>query len=92
MEKQFDLDFSECASIGDIYAVIIKELELPHWFGNNLSAFWDSLTGMIEVPATIIFHKSPRNKDLLPYIDRLIAIAQRAENEEHLGITIVVEH
>ena len=49
--KQFVLDFSKCSSVGEVYAVIKKEMELPAWFGNNLSAFWDGLTGLIEVPA-----------------------------------------
>ena len=87
--KQFTLDFSECRSIGEIYAVIKKEMELPEWFGSNLSAFWDGLTGMIEVPAVIVFYKRAKNKELLSYIDKLISIAHRAENEDCLGITVI---
>jgi len=89
MSKQFDLHFSQCTSVEDIYGVIRQEMDLPDWFGNNLSAFWDGLTGMIEVPATIIFHKNAKNKDLLAYIEQLIAIARRAENEEGLELTII---
>lgn len=87
--KQFTLDFSECRSIGEIYAVIKKEMKLPEWFGSNLSAFWDGLTGMIEVPAVIVFYKHAKNKELLSYIDKLISIAHRAEGEDYLEITVV---
>lgn len=87
--KQFTLDFSECRSIGEIYSVIKKEMELPEWFGSNLSAFWDGLTGMIEVPAVIVFYKRAKNKELLSYIDKLISIAHRAEGEDYLEITVV---
>lgn len=87
--KRFVLDFSKCSSIGEIYAIIKKEMELPAWFGNNLSAFWDGLTGMIEVPAVIVFYKRARNTELLDYVEKLITIARRAEKEEHLGITVI---
>lgn len=87
--KQFVLDFSKCTSIGEIYAVIKRELELPEWFGDNLSAFWDGLTGMIEVPAVIVFYKHTQNKNLLDYIEKLIAIAHRAEAEDSLGIVVI---
>lgn len=87
--KQFALDFSQCRYPGEIYAVIRKEMELPQWFGNNLSAFWDALTGMIEVPAVIVFRRQVKNKELIPLVEKLIAIAHRAEKEEFLGITVV---
>ena len=89
--KQFELDFSNCSTMGEIYAVIRKELELPEWFGENISAFWDALTGIIEVPAVITFHKQVRNADLIPYIDELITIARRAEREEYLDLVIIEE-
>ena len=89
MKNQFELNFSECTSIGEIYGVIKNEMDLPEWFGNNLSAFWDCLTGMIEVPATIIIHKGAKDEELLSYIDQLIAVAHRAENEENLDITVI---
>ena len=33
--KERVLDFSECSYIGEVYAVIKKELELPEWCGEN---------------------------------------------------------
>ena len=86
---KFVLDFSHCHSIGEIYEVIQKELNLPEWFGNNLSAFWDALTGMISVPAVIVFHKQTLNAELRSYLDKVIAVAHRAEQEEYLGITVI---
>lgn len=87
--KQFELDFSQCRYSGEIYAIIQKEMELPEWFGNNLSAFWDALTGMIEVPAVIVFHRQTKNQELVPLVEKLIAIAHRAAKEEFLGITVI---
>ena len=66
-----------------------KETELPEWFGKNLSVFWDGLTGMIEVPSIIVFYKRAKDKELLSYIEKLISIAHRAENEDYLEIAVV---
>ena len=87
--KEFELDFSNCSTLGEIYDVIKSELELPDWFGGNMSAFWDALTGIIQVPAVIVFHKQVQNEDLLPFIEKLIEIAHRAEREAYLELTII---
>jgi len=54
-----------------------------------MSAFWDALTGIIEVPAVIVFYKQVRNKDLSPYIEKLIEIAHRAESEGYLELAVI---
>ena len=88
-QKRFVLDFASCSTVGELYLVIKKEMDLPEWFGNNLSAFWDGLTGMIEVPAVIVFYKRTKNRELLGYVEKLIAVARRAEKENYLGITVI---
>ena len=36
--KECVLDFSECSYIGEVYAIIKKELELPEWCGDHWTA------------------------------------------------------
>ena len=89
--KHFELDFANCSTLGEIYDVIKNELELPEWFGGNMSAFWDALTGIIEVPAVITFRKQVQNKNLSPFVEKLIEIAHRAEREAYLELTVIVK-
>lgn len=95
MENKFDakyeLDFSECTTLGEIYAVIRGTLDLPEEFGENLSALWDVITGMTPVPAEISVIKCAKNSELVSYIERIIAIMHRAEKEEHLELRVVVK-
>ena len=95
MENKFDakyeLDFSECTTLGEIYAVIRGTLDLPEEFGEILSALWDVITGMIPVPAEISVIKCAKNSELVSYIERIIAIMHRAEKEEHLELRVVVK-
>ena len=88
---KYELDFSECTTLGEIYAVIRGTLDLPEEFGENLSALWDVITGMTPVPAEISVIKCAKNSELVPYIERIIAIMHRAEKEEHLELRVVVK-
>ncbi len=55
--KNIVIDFSLCKYPMDLHKEIKKKLELPEWYGNNLDALWDMLTGFIETPIniTVIF-------------------------------------
>ena len=88
---KYELDFSECTTLGEIYAVIRGTLDLPEEFGEILSALWDVITGMIPVPAEISVIKCAKNSELVSYIERIIAIMHRAEKEEHLELRVVVK-
>ena len=56
------IDFSKCKYPMDLHNEIRKKLELPEWYGNNLDALWDILTGFIETPIEITVIYKPENK------------------------------
>ena len=60
-------------------------------FGENLSALWDVITGMIPVPAEISVIKCAKNPELISYIEKIIVILHRAEKEEHLELCVVIK-
>ncbi|MBQ4090289.1 MAG: barstar family protein [Clostridia bacterium] len=86
----FTLDFSKCKTLGEIYAVIKTGLELPDWVGENLAAFWDSLTGIMYTPAEITVKQNFSDPQLHDYIEKLIGIMYRAK-EKYGEITVKVE-
>lgn len=86
--KCFKIDFSACTTLGEVYAVIQKELELPEWFGANLDALWDALVGIMYTPAQITVGKTVKNPDLLDDIARIIEVMHKAE-EKYREITIL---
>ncbi|MBQ4090290.1 MAG: barstar family protein [Clostridia bacterium] len=85
----FTLDFSECKSVMEVYAVIKAGLELPDWFGNNPNALWDSLRGIMYTPAVITVKQNFSDPQLHDYIEKLIEIMHEAE-EEFGEITVKV--
>ena len=88
MSEQLDvkvrnLDFSECQYLGEIYEIIKNELELPEWFGANLDALWDAVTGIMYTPAEIRIRKTVARSNLLPEVEGIIALLQEAEEKYH---------
>lgn len=78
------LDFSKCQFLGEIHQVIQQNLELPEWYGQNLDALWDSITGIMYVPADITIIYRPETKSaerLAPEIDSIINIFEEAMQE-----------
>ena len=84
-----NLDFSECRFLGEIYEVIKNELELPKWFGANLDALWDAVTGIMYTPAEIRISRTAARSELLPDVDEIIAVFHEAEAKYH-EISVIV--
>ncbi|MEG1751926.1 MAG: barstar family protein [Clostridia bacterium] len=37
------------------YNVLQKKFGLPDWFGKNVDALWDMLTGFVQTPCEVVF-------------------------------------
>lgn len=90
--KRVILDFSECKYIGSLHVVIREKLNLPEWYGNNLDALWDALTGLIETPVEIkiVFHpKTKETEKLKSAVESVVSVFREAEityHEIHLEV------
>lgn len=67
----------------EFYLLIKKKMNLPEYFGCNVDALWDVLTGYIETPCEIVFigfnkQENEYNKNL---INRIISCFKDAEKE-----------
>ena len=65
--KNIVINFSLCKYPMDMHNEIKEKLDLPEWYGNNLSALWDVLTGFIEtnVSITVIFKLETKATEVL---------------------------
>ena len=49
------IDFTDLGDYEDFYAQLKEKLTLPEFFGDNLDALYDSLTGFVEMPLHLEF-------------------------------------
>lgn len=82
--KKYILDFSECNYLGEIHQKIQTVLGLPDWYGQNLDALWDAITGIMYLHAeiTIIFQpQTIQALQLSEEVDKIITVFKEAANE-----------
>ena len=87
------LDFSSCKYLGEIHEIIKNELELPEWYGSNLDALWDAVTGLMYVPANIKIMYKPEtaaSKKLNDEVEKIISVFIDAQ-KEYNQITVTIE-
>lgn len=89
--KKRNIDFSSCKYLWEIYEVLRQELELSEWFGANLDALWDAVTGMMYTPAEIRILREVGRSELMSEVDEIIALLREAEEKYHEISVIVVD-
>ena len=86
------IDFSECKNGMDLHNVLKETLGFPDFYGANLDALWDSITGFIQLPEKIIFSGVKNLKtELYEYIKLIINIFQRAKIMYYNDLIITIE-
>lgn len=74
-----------------LHAMLKDKLALPAYYGANLNALWDCLTGWIEVPVKIIWKDYAASKRALGhYAERTLETLREAEAEDD-GIVVEVQ-
>ena len=49
------IDVSNVQSKRELHKILKEKLGFPNFYGMNWGAFWDAITGLVELPETIIF-------------------------------------
>ncbi|MCF3109821.1 barstar family protein [Niabella sp. CC-SYL272] len=74
--KEIIFDFDRIGTEADFYKTAVTQLALPDFFGNNLDALYDVLTGAIELPVAIRFVNLSLGQ--LEKFDEIIAVFEDA--------------
>lgn len=49
-KPRISLDISEVSNVEALHDLLSDALGFPGWYGNNWGAFWDAITGLVEMP------------------------------------------
>ena len=77
------LDVSAVQNLNDLHSLLKKELELPDYYGMNWDAFWDAITGLIELPDTLIFEGWNNVEEKLPRDSQVFTGILNDYNEQY---------
>ena len=73
------IDFTDIGDYDDFYAQLKEKLTLPEFFGDNLDALYDSLTGFVKLPLHIEFVNM--SVDQLEIFEDLLVTLEDADDE-----------
>lgn len=75
----------------DFHREIKVALDLPDFYGKNLDALWDCLTGFVELPLILVWKDYQVSKSALGgYASRIVALFEEA-NAKYGGIQLRLE-
>ena len=49
------IDLTRIQNPKELHATLGTSLNFPTWYGQNWDAFWDAITGLVEMPETLEF-------------------------------------
>lgn len=49
-----EIDLSFITNTEELHSLLKEKLNFPDFYGMNWSAFWDSITGLVELPEKLI--------------------------------------
>ena len=68
------IDLSSIQTSEELHCLLKEKLGFPDFYGMNWNAFWDTITGMIELPKRLLFtgwngfsEKLPEDAKILKY-------------------------
>lgn len=73
------IDGTTIKSEEDLHDFFAKSFSLPDWYGRNLDALWDVLTGMVDMPLTIIWKNSEISKHRIVNYEKIITLLKKVE-------------
>ncbi len=89
LREQVTLDLTGCGSRRDVYRELRRKMAWENWYGENLDALWDILTGLpcrgddfvILRPRRYTGISSERDDRFTSFVDRLCSVFQEAQEE-----------
>lgn len=79
--KEVTIDFSSCSNWWDVHELLKEKLGFPEFYGRNLDALWDLLTGYMELPVIINIGLSNMKKNALDEVGDVLRIIKQAEKQ-----------
>lgn len=84
------IDGKDITSTEALHRILKDKLDFPDYYGENLNALWDCLTGWIELPLTLVWKNFEiSQKELGSDADDVLELFQEAQEE--LGNRFVIQ-
>lgn len=81
--RKIMIDGRDFENIEVLHDVLKDKLDFPDYYGRNLDALWDCLTGWVDLPLTLVLKNFEFSNTLLgSYADDVLEVLQEAQEDE----------
>ncbi|GAK79569.1 hypothetical protein B4073_2620 [Bacillus subtilis] len=86
------IDGRDFENIEVLHDVLKDKLDFPDYYGGNLDALWDCLTGWVDLPLTLVLINFEFSKKFLgSYANDVLEVLQEAQEELKDEFKIIIE-
>jgi RNAse (barnase) inhibitor barstar len=78
-----EIDVSNVENMRELHELLKDKLEFPSFYGMNWDAFWDAITGLVEMPETLIFEGWKNLKERMPQDSKIMVELLESFNEKY---------
>ncbi|MBU8612088.1 MULTISPECIES: barstar family protein [Bacillus] len=90
--RKIMIDGRDFENIEVLHDVLKDKLDFPDYYGRNLDALWDCLTGWVDLPLTLVLKNFEFSNTLLgSYADDVLEVLQEAQEELKDEFKIIIE-
>ncbi|OMD68258.1 MULTISPECIES: barstar family protein [Paenibacillus] len=82
-KENVTLQVSNIQDSRELHLLLKRELDFPDFYGMNWDAFWDAITGLVELPETLSFNGWDKLTTVLPDDSQTLSDLLRKFNEKH---------
>lgn len=65
-KKEVTIDLEKATTKKELQILLKQKLDFPDYYGENWDAFWDAITGLIELPEKIILEHWLELENFIP--------------------------
>ncbi|AOS68700.1 barnase inhibitor [Bacillus subtilis] len=90
--RKIIIDGRDFENIEVLHDVLKDKLDFPNYYGRNLDALWDCLTGWVDLPLTLVLINFEFSKKFLgSYADDVLEVLLEAQEELEDEFKIIIE-
>ncbi|QFY85562.1 barnase inhibitor [Bacillus subtilis] len=90
--RKIMIDGRDFENIEVLHDVLKDKLDFPNYYGRNLDALWDCLTGWVDLPLTLVLINFEFSKKFLgSYADDVLEVLLKAQEELEDEFKIIIE-
>ncbi|PEZ03304.1 barnase inhibitor [Bacillus sp. AFS018417] len=76
------IDVGSVRVLEELHSLLKRELGFPNYYGMNWDSFWDAITGLVEMPDTLVFIGWKNLKEQLPEDSQIMVSLLEKYNEQ----------